>query len=65
MTKNERMELFVGLAIIFAGIVAGLLINPAIILAAMVLGGAIAVSAGTDETIVYDVTVVESDEEES
>lgn len=65
MTKKESMELFVGLAIIFAGIVAGLLINPAIILVAMVLGGAIAVSAGNEETIVYDVTVVESDEEES
>ena len=65
MSKNEGMELFIGLAIVFAGIVAGLLIAPAILLVAMVLGGAIAVSAGNEETIVYDVTVVESDEEES
>ena len=64
MSKNERAELFVGLAIVFAGIVIGLLFNPCVILAAMLIGGAIGVSAGNeDETIIYDVTIVETEEE--
>ena len=61
--KNNNMELCISLAIIFAGIVAGLLINPAIILVAMVLGGAVGVASVDNEPDIY--VTVESDEEES